>query len=138
SGNITFSNTILGSINGNAATVTNGVTTSRTIGTTAPLGGGGDLSANRTLTCTTCVTSAAALTANQLVIGGGSQASSTLGVLGTTTTVLHGNAAGAPGFSAVVGADFGSQAQNAVLAGPTAGAGNPGFRTLVAGDIPSL
>ena len=29
---------------------------SRTISTTSPLGGGGDLSANRTLTCTTCVT----------------------------------------------------------------------------------
>ncbi len=28
----------------------------RTISTTSPLGGGGDLSANRTLTCTTCVT----------------------------------------------------------------------------------
>jgi hypothetical protein len=33
------------------------VPTSRTISTTSPLGGGGDLSANRTLTCTTCVTS---------------------------------------------------------------------------------
>jgi hypothetical protein len=32
----------------------NVVLPSRTISTTAPLGGGGDLSANRTLTCTTC------------------------------------------------------------------------------------
>lgn len=32
------------------------VQTTRTISTTAPLGGGGDLSANRTFTCTTCAT----------------------------------------------------------------------------------
>lgn len=54
-----------------------------------------------TIACATCVTSAAALTANQLVIGGALQASSTLGTLGTTTTVLHGNAGGAPTFAAV-------------------------------------
>lgn len=35
-----------------------GVPSSRTISTTSPLGGGGDLSANRTLTCATCVTAA--------------------------------------------------------------------------------
>ncbi len=54
-----------------------------------------------TLSCPTCVTAAAALTANRLVLGGGSQASSVLGSLGTTTTILHGNAAGAPSFAAV-------------------------------------
>lgn len=53
------------------------------------------------ISCATCVTSAAALTANQLVIGAGLQASQVLGSLGTTTTVLHGNAAGAPTFGAV-------------------------------------
>lgn len=53
------------------------------------------------LTCPTCVTSAASLTANQLLIGAGSQASAGLGTLGTTTTVLHGNAGGAPTFGAV-------------------------------------
>jgi hypothetical protein len=36
-----------------------------------------------------------------LVLGAGSQASAVLGSLGTTTTVLHGNAAGAPSFGAV-------------------------------------
>ena len=42
------------------------------------------------------------LTANQLVIGGGSGAALTsLGSLGTAVTVLHGNAAGAPTFGAV-------------------------------------
>ena len=46
--------------------------------------------------------SSGALTANQLVLGGGAGvAPSALGSLGTTTTVLHGNAAGAPSFAAV-------------------------------------
>lgn len=47
------------------------------------------------------VTAGGTLTSNQLVLGGGVQAVATLGSLGTTTTVLHGNAAGAPSFSAV-------------------------------------
>lgn len=58
------------------------------------------------LTCSTCVTSAASLTANQLVIGSGSQGEQSLGSLGSTTTVLHGNASGAPSFAAVVSADL--------------------------------
>lgn len=46
--------------------------------------------------------SSGALTANQLVLGGGAGVAPTvLGSLGTTTTVLHGNAAGAPTFGAV-------------------------------------
>lgn len=51
--------------------------------------------------CPTCTTNAAALTANALIIGAGGQAESALASLGTTTTVLHGNAAGAPTFGAV-------------------------------------
>lgn len=48
------------------------------------------------------ITSSAALAANQIVLGGGAGAvPATLGSLGTTTTVLHGNAAGAPTFGAV-------------------------------------
>lgn len=62
---------------------------------------GGTITASGTVGCATCVTSAAALTSNQLVIGGGLQASAALGSLGTTTTLLHGNAGGAPSFSAV-------------------------------------
>jgi hypothetical protein len=58
------------------------------------------------LTAPTAVTSASALTANQLVVGGGGQASAALGSLGTTTTLLHGNAGGAPSFSAIAGADL--------------------------------
>ena len=53
------------------------------------------------------LTSSGALTANRLVLGGGAGAVPTvLGSLGTTVTVLHGNAAGAPTFAAVdVGTD---------------------------------
>ena len=46
--------------------------------------------------------SSGALTANALLLGGGAGATPTvLGSLGTTTTLLHGNAAGAPTFGAV-------------------------------------
>lgn len=47
------------------------------------------------------VTAGGTLTANQIVIGAGTTAVAALGALGTTTTVLHGNAAGAPTFGAV-------------------------------------
>ena len=57
-------------------------------------GGTGDVSAVGTLT------------SNALVIGQGATDVAALGSLGTTTTVLHGNAAGAPTFGAVVGADL--------------------------------
>ena len=51
--------------------------------------------------------SSVALTASALVLGGGVGATPTpLGSLGTTTTLLHGNAAGAPTFGAVVAADI--------------------------------
>lgn len=58
---------------------------------------------------TTAIASSAALAANQIVLGGGAgQPPATLGSLGTTTTVLHGNAAGAPSFSAIVAGDLDS------------------------------
>jgi hypothetical protein len=41
------------------------------------------------------------LLASGLIVGGGTAAVASLGTLGTTTTVLHGNAAGAPTFGAV-------------------------------------
>lgn len=51
---------------------------------------------------TTALSSSALLTANALVLGGGAAtAPVALGSLGSTTTVLHGNAAGAPTFGAV-------------------------------------
>lgn len=49
----------------------------------------------------TTIASSGALTANQLVLGGGAGASPTSLSAGTTTTVLHGNASGAPTFGAV-------------------------------------
>lgn len=51
---------------------------------------------------TTSMSSSALLTANAIVLGGGAgTAPASLGSLGTTTTVLHGNTAGAPTFGAV-------------------------------------
>lgn len=47
------------------------------------------------------VTNTGTLTANRLVLGNGTTDVTVLGSLGTTTTVLHGNAAGAPTFGAV-------------------------------------
>lgn len=57
--------------------------------------------------------SSAALAASQIVLGGGAGTTpATLGSLGTTTTLLHGNAAGVPSFSAVVAADLGTTLAN--------------------------
>jgi hypothetical protein len=51
--------------------------------------------------------SSVVLTANQIVIGKGAGFTPTvLGSLGTTTTVLHGNAAGAPTFGSIVNSDI--------------------------------
>lgn len=52
------------------------------------------------------IASSAALAQNQLVLGGGTGTPATLGSLGTTSTVLHGNASGAPTFGAIVNADI--------------------------------
>jgi len=51
------------------------------------------------------VQATATLTANRLIIGAGNLVVSPLGSLGTTTTLLHGNAAGAPSFATVTEAD---------------------------------
>lgn len=60
-------------------------------------------------TATGTLASSVALTANALVLGGGAGATPTpMGSLGTASTVLHGNAAGAPTFGAVVVADLAS------------------------------
>lgn len=79
------------------------VTTSGTLGltTTGTSGGIPYFSSSSTLA------SSSALTANALVLGGGAGGTPTvLGSLGTTTTVLHGNATGAPAFSAIVAGDL--------------------------------
>jgi hypothetical protein len=77
------------------------------VATTSPITGG-TITGTGTIACATCTTNAAAATANQLIIGGGSQAVAALGSLGTTTTVLHGNAGGAPTFGAIAPADTNS------------------------------
>src|SRR5258708_7174962 len=83
---------------------TNGGTVT-SIATTSPITGG-TITTTGTLGCATCVTSAASLTSNQLMTGAGGQASQALGSLGTTTTVLHGNASGAPSFRSIVENDL--------------------------------
>lgn len=52
-------------------------------------------------TGTGTVTHTGTLTANRLILGNGSADITALGSLGTTTTLLHGNASGAPTFGAV-------------------------------------
>lgn len=55
--------------------------------------------------------SSAALTASALILGGGAGSAPTpMGSLGTTTTLLHGNAAGAPTFGAVATGDIAANA----------------------------
>jgi hypothetical protein len=81
-----------------AAVTGTGTVTSITF--TSPLTGG-TITGAGSAGCPTCITSAASLTSNQLMLGSGLQASSTLGSLGTTTTVLHGNSGGAPSWSSI-------------------------------------
>lgn len=61
------------------------------------------------LTAPTVTTSAAPLPNNQLAVGQSGQALATVGSLGTTTTVYHGNAAGIGAFNPIVDADFSGQ-----------------------------
>jgi len=63
-----------------------GVPTSLTLTATAPLTGGGDLSANRSFGCPTCITSPAALTGALPLISSGGQAITTGTKSGTTST----------------------------------------------------
>ena len=87
------------------ATATTGAVT--VAGTLAVANGGTGLTAGTSggvlaYTATGTLASSAALTANAIVLGGGAGAvPAVLGSLGTTTTVLHGNAGGAPTFGAV-------------------------------------
>lgn len=79
-----------------------------TFGTLAVPAGGTGLTSGTSggipyFSSTSTIASSALLAANQIVIGGGAGTTpATLGSLGSTTTVLHGNAGGAPTFGAVV------------------------------------
>lgn len=93
-----------GSVTSVAATVPGGfaisgspITTSGTLAITASGTSGGVLY----YSSATTTASSGALTANTLVLGGGAGAAPTSLGAGTTTTILHGNASGAPTFSAV-------------------------------------
>lgn len=56
---------------------------------------------------TSFMASSGVMTANALILGGGAGTAPTpMGSLGTTTTVLHGNASGAPTFGAIVNSDI--------------------------------
>lgn len=96
-----------------------------------------------TASCPTCVTSAASLTNHAIVLGAGSQTSSALGSLGTTTTVLHGNASGAPSFGGVVGGDItvpltlSSSSGSPILTVVNSGAGNS-IQATANGGIPAI
>lgn len=92
-----------GSGSGGSGTVTS-------IATTSPITGG-TITTSGTIACPTCVTSAAALTANAVVIGGGGQASSTISADTTTTHALFATA-GAPAFRAITATDIPTLNQN--------------------------
>jgi hypothetical protein len=87
----------------------------------------------------TSIASSGALTANALVLGGGAgTAPAVLGSLGTTTTVLHGNAAGAPTFGAVaLGTDVSGQLPlaNGGFGQSMTGMFGSGTKSLGAGNI---
>lgn len=70
------------------------------IATTFPLTGG-PITTSGTIACAACTLIGSPFTANQLIIGGASNSVMSLGSLGTTTTVLHGNNAGTPSFAPV-------------------------------------
>ena len=73
------------------------------------------LSGSGVATCTPAgagdVIASGTLTANRLILGAGTTTVVAAASLGTTTTVLHGNAGGAPSFASVVDADLSGQVQ---------------------------
>jgi hypothetical protein len=103
------------------ATTNTGTVTS--IATTAPITGG-TITTTGTIACATCATSAAALTANAVVIGGGSQATSTISASTTTTHALFATAT-APAFRAIADADVPDSITVTLAAGATALAADP-------------
>lgn len=138
--------------------ITDGVSTSRTISTTSPLGGGGALSGNLTFTCTTCGTSAnnlsffsattsaqlAALLSDETGTGAavfGTSPTLVTPALGTPSAVVLTNATGLPISSGVSGlasgiATFLASAASANLA--AAISDETGSGSLVFNTSPSL
>lgn len=96
--------------------VSQGASSDPAFGTALVNGGGTGLTSGTSggvpyFNSATTMASSGALTASRIVLGGGAGAAPTvLGSLGTTTTLLHGNAAGAPSFGAVaLGTDVSGQ-----------------------------
>jgi len=89
------------------------------------------------------VTNTGTLTDHALIVGNGGVDVSALGSLGTTTTLLHGNAAGDPTFSAVVTADItdanvtlakiANAANNSRILGSGSGGSGAAYTELTAG-----
>jgi hypothetical protein len=84
------------------------------------------------------IASSGALSANQLVLGGGAGSAPTSLSAGTTTTVLHGNASGAPTFGAVaLGTDtsgnYVANTNTSVLTGLTGGSAGSAGASLTLG-----
>lgn len=122
---------------------------------TVPSGGTGVTSGTSggvlAFTGPTTMSSSGVLAANQIVLGGGAGVVPSTPVgLGTAITVLHGNAAGAPTWSAVSltadvsgvlpvangGTNVSTASANTVFAGPSSGvAAAPAFRALTNADI---
>lgn len=92
--------------------VSNGAGADPAYQTLGVVGGGTGLASGTSggipcFTAGTTMASSNALTANAIIVGGGAGVCpAPLGSLGTTTTVLHGNASGVPSFGAVVSADL--------------------------------
>ena len=79
------------------------------------------------------VSNSGALTSNAIITGAGGTTVQALGSLGTTTTLLHGNASGAPSFGAVVL----TTDVSGILPGANGGTGvaNTGFTITLAGNL---
>jgi hypothetical protein len=122
-----------------AAVWLTGLPNARTISTTAPLTGGGDLSANRTLAITeTDATHDGYLSSADWNTFNGKGVGSVTSVALTAPAIF--SVAGSPITSTgTLAVTLATQSANAVWAGPTSGgAAMPTFRALVAADIPTI
>lgn len=109
------------------------------IATTSPITGG-TITTTGTIACATCVTSAASLTSNALVIGGGSQATSTI-TTGTNVLTALGVNVGSSGAFVVNGGALGTPSSGIAtnLTGTASGliAGTVTTNANLTGDVTS-
>lgn len=111
-GNLTFTGVLTGGSGPTTITDSTGLILAAALNTVTVAKGGTGLTAGTSggilgFTASGTLASSVALTANALILGGGAGATPTpLGSLGTTSTVLHGNASGAPTFGQIVAADI--------------------------------